>query len=281
MGRTRPGRAEGLTRLHYEEAAREAIQSQTLEDIMESTPQATQRKITVCSLELVRGKRPDFQVFNELLVQYSDPATGDMERVVPDNMVVLHAEELAPLTSFNLPWMPARPFWVMEYVSKSSKRKDYDDNFRKYERGLKVPYYLIHYPDGEELTLYHYNEKRRRYDTVLPDDEGRRAMPDVRIEVGLVDNWVRFWYEGRLLPLPAELDRELDEARAELALEKRRADGEKQRADGEERRADNEKRRADDAVSRIETERQRANDEAQRAERLAARLRAIGIDPEG
>ena len=52
MGRTRPSRAEGLTRLDYEEAAREALQSQTLEEIMEATPQATQRKITVCSLEL-------------------------------------------------------------------------------------------------------------------------------------------------------------------------------------------------------------------------------------
>ena len=266
MGRTRPSRAEGLTRLDYEEAAREALQSQTLEEIMEATPQAPQRKITVCSLELVCGRRPDFQVFNELLVLYPDSASGAMERVVPDNMVVLHDEDLGPLTSFNLPHMPARPFWVMEYVSTSSQRKDYAHSFRKYEQEIRVPYYLIFYPDNEELTLYRYNKGRSRYDTVLPDDEGRRAMPDVRIEVGLVDGWVRFWYEGRLLPLPAELDRELDEARAELIREKQRANGEKRRANGEKRRADGEKRRADDAVSL--------------AERLAAKLYALGIDPD-
>ena len=266
MGRTRPSRAEGLTRLDYEEAAREALQSQTLEQIMEATPQATQRKITVCSLELVRGRRPDFQVFNELLVLYPDPATGEMKRIVPDNMVVLHAEELGPLLSFDLPHMPARPFWVMEYVSTSSQRKDYVHSFRKYEQELRVPYYLIYYPDNEELTLYRFNAGRSRYDTVLPDDEGRRSMPDVRIEVGLVDGWMRFWYEGRLLPLPAELDRELYEARAEMIREKRRADGEKRRADSEKRRANSEKRRADG--------------EKERADRLAARLRAMGIDPE-
>ena len=43
---------------------------------------------------------------------------------------------------------------MLEYVSKSSRRKDYDDNFDKYERDLKVPYYLTFYPDDQELTLY-------------------------------------------------------------------------------------------------------------------------------
>jgi Uma2 family endonuclease len=245
MGRTRPSGAEGLTRYHYEEAAQLAMRNQSLEDIMEATPQATQRKITLASLDLVRAHRPDFQVFNELLVQYPEPGTKAIQRVVPDNMVVLHDEDLGPLMSFNLPLMPAPPFWVMEYVSASSKRKDYDESFRKYERELKVPYYLIFYPDNEELTLYRLNERQNRYDTVLPDDEGRCAVSEVDIAVSLVDGWTRFWYKGRLLPLPAELDRELQETRAELDRERQRADGEKQRAD-----------------------------------RLAARLRAMGLDPE-
>jgi Uma2 family endonuclease len=89
------------------------------------------------------------------------------------------------------------PFWVLEYVSKNSARKDYEDNFAKYEQELKVPYYLLFYPDNQELTLYHLS--RRRYRAVVPNGQGRCAIPQVNMEVALVDGWVRFWYQGNLL----------------------------------------------------------------------------------
>jgi hypothetical protein len=54
--------------------------------------------------------------------------------------------------------------------------------------------------------------------------------------------------------------------------EQQRADAERQRADGEQQRADGEQQRAD-------AEQQRADAEQQRAERLAAQLRALGVDP--
>jgi Uma2 family endonuclease len=49
-----------------------------------------------------------------------------------------------------VPLAPAPPFWVLEYVSKDSERKDYTDRFRKYERELKVPYYLVFYPEDQK-----------------------------------------------------------------------------------------------------------------------------------
>ena len=61
------------------------------EHFMEATPQATQRKITLESLDLVHARRPDVQVFNELLVQYPLPRRKKPGQVVPDNMVVIHA----------------------------------------------------------------------------------------------------------------------------------------------------------------------------------------------
>jgi hypothetical protein len=147
---------------------------------------------------------------------------------------------------YNVPHMPARPFWVMHYITRSSKKKDRDEDFSRYERDLKVPYYLIFSLDKRDLTLYRLNGESQRYDTVPPDDEGRRALPEVEIEVGLVDGWLRFWFQGRLLLLPVELDRELGETRLELTRERLRAD------------------------------------EAEaRANRLAATLRAMGFDAEG
>ena len=44
-----------------------------LEHFMESTPQATQRKITLESFDLIYVSRKDVQCFNELLVQYPIP----------------------------------------------------------------------------------------------------------------------------------------------------------------------------------------------------------------
>jgi hypothetical protein len=122
---------------------------------------------------------------------------------------------------------PVGPFWVLEYVSKHSKRKDYEDNFDKYERDLKVPYYLVFYPENQELTLYRHAGKK--YDSVKPNQQGRYAIPELDIEVRLLDGWVRFWHRGELLPLPAELQRKLDEAQ-------HRADEERQRADELQRR---------------------------------------------
>jgi hypothetical protein len=128
-------------------------------------------------------------------------------------MVVLTDQPTRAESSYNVPLEPAPPFWVLEYVSKGSRRKDYEASFKKYERELKVPYYLVFYPDAGELTLYRHNQ--RKYVTVKPDEHGRYAIPELDLEAGILDGWMRFWHRGELLPLPADLQRDLDEARRE------------------------------------------------------------------
>jgi Uma2 family endonuclease len=249
-----PNLPKAIIEVEYEAAAQEYLRSLPLEHFMEATAQATQRKITLESLDLVRGRRPDVQVFNELLVQYPKPRSRKPGQVVPDNMVVLSDEPVRATTSFNTPLESAKPFWMLEYVSKNTRRKDYDDNFDKYERDLKVPYYLLFYPETQDLTLYRYAGKK--YQSVPPNEDGRHPLPELELEVGLLDGWVRFWFEGKLLPLPAELQQDLDEARREAKRQKRRADE-------QQRRADEQQRRADGLQSRLEE-----------AERALARLQA-------
>jgi Uma2 family endonuclease len=144
--------------IDYEKEAQAYLKSLPLEHFMESTAQATQRKITVVSLELLARRRADVQVFSELLVQYPRGGQRKPGQVVPDNMVVLSAEPILAKTSFNLPHEPAAPFWMLEYVSKSNMRKDYKDSHAKYERDLKVPYYLVFHPANQQLTLFHHNQ---------------------------------------------------------------------------------------------------------------------------
>jgi Uma2 family endonuclease len=218
-----------LLRLAYEEAAQEYLRSLPLEHFMEATPQATQRKITLESLDLVHARRPDVQVFNELLVQYPRPRTDHLGQVVPDNMIVLHPEPIEAEGSFDVLFQPAAPFCMLEYVSKNSKRKDYDDNMRKYERELKVPYYLLFYPDAHELTLYHHN--KRKYVSVKPNAQEHLAIAEIELEVALLDGWVRYWYQGTLLPLPADLQGALDEAQQRLVAMQNQLDATQSRLD--------------------------------------------------
>ena len=211
-----------LLRVRYYDAAQEYLRKLPLAHFMESTPQATQREITLESLDLVAARRSDFQVFNELLVQYPLPKRKRPGQVVPDNMGVIHAEPIDAEGSYDVPLQPVGPFWVLEYVSKSNRRKDYDDNMRKYEHELKVPYYLLFAPDQQEMTLYRHNEER--YVSIAPGENGRCAIKEIDMEVGLLDGWVRFWYHGELLPLPGDLQHALEETQRQLTDMTRRAE---------------------------------------------------------
>jgi Uma2 family endonuclease len=266
--------------IDYDKAVDAYLRSLTPENLMEAPPQATQRSITLASLALVSDDRSDVQVFNELLVQYPHPS-GQRRRprqVVPDNAVMVWPEPLQIERSFNLVEQPCKPFWVMEYVSKTNERKDYEESMHKYEHELKVPYYLLFVPEEQELTLYRHNGEK--YFSVQPNEHGRYAIPELEMEVGVLDGWVRFWYRGALLPLPAELKRELDKVRREAEQEKKRAEQEKKRAEQEKKRAEQEKKRAEQEKKRAEQEKKRAEKARAEAEREKKRAEAAEAEAE-
>src|SRR5262249_28565559 len=157
----------------------------------------------------VHLRRPEVQTFSELLWQY--PRGGKRKgQVGPGNMGVVHPEPIDAVSSFNTPLLPAGPFLGLEYVPTANRRKDYEDSFNKYERDLHVPYYLLFYPDNQELTLYHHNGKR--YVSVKPDERERYGIPELEMEVAMLDGWVRYWFRGELLRLSEELQLALDES---------------------------------------------------------------------
>src|SRR5262249_22268973 len=223
MGKTRiPAKIRDIT---YHSDAQAYLRSLPLEHHMEAFAQGTQREITLESLALVKAYRPDFHVFNEMLVQYPDPkADRKIGKVVPDNMVVIHDGPLDVNGYYAVELQPAKPFWVLEYVSKSNERKDYEDNMSKYETMLKVPYYLLFYPDNQDLSLFKYRKHKKSYSSVIANGNERFPVQELDIEVAILDGWVRFWFRGELLPLPADLQRELIAAREQLQAALRRAE---------------------------------------------------------
>lgn len=212
----------------YERAALEYLRRLPLEHFMESTPQADQRRITLESFDLLNASRPDVHCFNELLVQY--PFAGGNRQVVPDNMVVVGSLPDQARSSFNVPLEPARPLLVLEYVSASNPRKDYEDSFQKYESELHVPYCVLFHPARQDLRVYRHTGAN--YEPMELDVQGRRRIDVLDLELGLLDGWIRFWYRGQLLALPPELQQQLNEqSKTVRAQAKQLAERDKQLAE--------------------------------------------------
>lgn len=207
-----------LQQLEFERAAAAYSRRLPPKHFMETHAQSTQRKITLASFAVVELHRPDVHVFNEMLVQYRRKRTTRTFGIVPDNMAVLSEDDIIIDGSFDFPLQPCKPFWMFEYVSKSNQRKDYDKSFKVYERDLKTPYYLIFYPDNQELSLFRHGG--RKYHTVRPNAQERYPVAELEIEVGLLEGWVRYWFRGELLHLPGDLQRLLTKATQELRQER-------------------------------------------------------------
>jgi Uma2 family endonuclease len=167
------------------------------------------------------------------------------------------------------------PLLVVEFCSgDGSEERDRSPNEGKfwiYERRIRPAYYAIYEVDPGRVEVYQL--VGRDFQLLAANERGHYPIASLGIELGIWEGtyrnfhlpWLRCWESnGRLLPTDSE--------RAEE--EKRRAEEEKRRAEEAHRRAEEEKRRA-------EEEKRRAEEEKRRAERLAARLRELGVNPDG
>ncbi|MBX3227554.1 MAG: Uma2 family endonuclease [Labilithrix sp.] len=189
--------------------------------------------------------------------------------IVPDVLVSLDVEMPAltgpeRVRSYFVWELGKVPDIVIEIVS-DAEGGELSSKLRAYER-MRVPHYVVFDPlrklESQELMTFSldgalYTER----DDARFVSQGLALTRWMGSFEGRRENWLRWTdLDGRLFPTPEESEA--------------RADDEKARADDEKARADDEKARADDATA----EAARAK---QRAEELAARLRALGIEPDG
>ena len=262
--------------LFYEQAAREYCESLPLEHFMQSTFQTTQCKITLESFDLICAVRPEIHIFSELLVQYGP--ISNLLRVVPDNMVIIYEGEIDATGSYNMHNdEKSKPFLMIEYVSESNKRKDYVDNMQRYERDLHVPYYLLFEPENQILSLFKMNA-RKKYVSVKASAEDRFAIPELELEVGILDSWVRYWFRDELQALPVELSEELETTKAALRASDKLLVQTERRLGQSQRRADRVEMQLDQ--ERLERAQADANAVEERRLRIEAERRNTSIASE-
>ena len=179
-------------------------------------------------------------------------------------------------------WEFGKPPEVVVEIVSNQKGNEIGQKLADYAE-LGVLYYVIYDPHE-----YLFEDQIRVYQRVAGD---YLLRPDYRLaEVGLsltlwygtFEDITRIWLRwcdasGRVIFTGAERAAQADR-RAEQA--DRRAEQAQQQAQQAHQLAETERQRAADAHQQAETERQRTEQAQQRASRLAAQLRAAGIEPE-
>jgi Uma2 family endonuclease len=179
----------------------------------------------------------------------------------PDWFLVLGAapgRSIADLRWSYVTWIEqVNPFLVVELLSPGTESEDLGQTLREvnrpptkwqvYEQILKVPYYALY--DRYNLEFRLFRLVATRYEEVQVTHQ-KYWFEELNLGLGIFPatyagyegQWLR-WYDGAGQPIPTDLER------------------------------------ANQSRQLAEQESQRAEQESQRADRLAARLRALGIDP--
>lgn len=146
------------------------------------------------------------------------------------------------------------PELIIELLSASTASVDRGEKKLLYQNTFRTPEYFWFSPENGEFAGFRHDG--RVYQPIPLDSEGCRESQVLDLRLGPVEGWLRYFDGDRLLPTPAEA-----------------AQFEREQAASEREQAERERERA-------ESERERADTEHQRAELLAAKLRALGVDPD-
>jgi Uma2 family endonuclease len=216
----------------------------------------------------------DFFVGADLNLYYDTEHTAWYKR--PDWFLVLGVP--ATRTMEELRWSyvvwqeGATPFLAIELLSPGTEAEDLGQTLRivgnpptkwqVYEQELQVPYYALFERSGNNFRLFQLTDGR--YTEVEVGDRGF-WFPELQLSLAK-------WY-GSYFGVEAQWLRWFDRQHQLIPTDRERADRASQQAQQESQRADR-------ASQQAQQESQRADRAAEKAERLAAQLRALGIEPD-
>jgi Uma2 family endonuclease len=173
------------------------------------------------------------------------------------------------------------PLIVLEFVSgdgsEERDRTPWTGKFWIYERVIRPAFYGIYEVNPGRVEVYHLVEGV--FEPLPKNERGHYPIHPLGVELGIWRGcyqamelpWLRWWdAEGHLLLMGVE--------RAEQ--ERERAEQERREKEDAQRQTDQERQQKEEARRQTEQERREKEDAQRQVERLAARLRALGVEPE-
>lgn len=164
------------------------------------------------------------------------------------------------------------PNVIVEVLSTATARSDRTTKKQIYQDTFQTPEYFWFNPHLPRLEFKGFRLQSGLYTELVPNDQGWLWSQELELFLGVQDGLLRYFTpDGVMVPnFQEETARQgeiIAAMQARLNITQRRLQWESQRAVQEGQRAAQES--------------QRAEQESQRAERLAAQLRALGIEPDG
>jgi Uma2 family endonuclease len=236
---------------------------------MDSPRHRSQMNLLIETLKMQWAGRSDFYTGGNMFVYFSPDQVKNRNYRGPDFFVVLGVDGKPERDGWVI-WEEGKgPDVVIELLSDTTEKVDKGEKKQIYESVLRVPEYYWYHPFRGELAGFEL--RGGHYHPLLPDQQGRFLSPLLGLRLtrwtGKYDDIEATWLRWETL------DGKLAPTRDEYAQqETERAEQERERAAQAEGLAEQERERAAQAEERAEQERERA-------ERLAAQLRALGIDP--
>ncbi|WP_295434840.1 Uma2 family endonuclease [uncultured Thiodictyon sp.] len=258
---------------------------------MESSLHYDQLALLVSTLEWHWRDRDDFFIGANLSVYFRRDQCEPRELRGPDFFLVRGVER-RPRRSWTV-WLEdgRYPDLIIELLSDETARSDRTAKKALYEGVFRTPEYFWFSPQTKELAGFHLVDAH--YYPIDQDAAGRLPSVILGLRLGVAEGLLRFYTpDGALIPTLAE-SVALEQARAEqerLRAEQERLHAQQERACAQQAQAladqaqvyaEQERLRAEQEREHAEAERVRADAQRNRADRLAARLRALGVDPEG
>jgi Uma2 family endonuclease len=222
---------------------------------MESSLHYTQLALLVSCLEWLWRDRDDFFIGANLTVYYSRAQLRHRDFRGPDFFVVKHTHR-HPRNSWVV-WEEGGhyPDVIVELLSNSTEKVDRTTKKQLYQDNFRTPEYFWFHPETLELAGFRLADSA--YRSILGDARDWRYSEQLGLYLGVHEGQLRYFSpEGELIP----------------TLEERVQQGIRMVEDAQ--------TRADQEHERAVREQARADDERMRADRLAARLQALGVDPE-
>jgi hypothetical protein len=196
----------------YLQAAREYHHSVSSIYFRKATTQAKQRDIISFALDQILHYRPDLEYIIEMLTQQL--VEGRLVQVMVTTAVVL-GELPSRWRDTYQPHEELPLFWALDYIFPGDPDGRFVRNRYIFEHELRVPYYLTHEMIGMSAVLHLYRHDGTAYQPVPPNKHGRYAVPELDIEVGLIDGWARLWFKGKLQQTLSDREKDWDRIQAE------------------------------------------------------------------